>query len=257
MTIETAREGHVTVITINRPEASNALDSESAAALDAALRSFESDSGARVAILTGAGEKAFCAGADLRARAEPDMTPAERALSRGDPSLVRDPGLTKPTIAAINGYALGGGLELALICDIRLCSSNAVFALPEATVGSMPGSGGTQRLSRAVGPGTAAYLALTGDRIDAGEALRIGLVMRITETGALMAEARAIAQRVAANAPLAVRAIRQALRQGQDMPLAQGLLYERSLFNLLRESEDRQEGRRAFAEKRRPVFRGR
>ncbi|WP_342642093.1 enoyl-CoA hydratase/isomerase family protein [Rhodoligotrophos ferricapiens] len=257
MTIDVVHEDQVSLITINRPEARNALDPATARALYEALAAFEQDENRRVAIITGAGDKAFCAGADLRAALDPDVTLAQRALSPGDASLVRDPGLTKPVIAAVNGYALGGGFELALICDIRIASTNASFGLTEVTVGSMPGSGGTQRLPRIIPPGTAMHLALTGERIDAAEAYRIGLITRMTKPEMLLDEARAIAARIAANAPLSVRAVKQAIRNGQDMPLAQGLAYERNLFNLLRESEDRMEGRRAFAEKRKPVFRGR
>ncbi|MGF7160408.1 E-phenylitaconyl-CoA hydratase [Rhodoligotrophos appendicifer] len=257
MTIDIAHEGRITLITINRPEARNALDPASAAALHDALAAFEADADSRVAIVTGAGDRSFCAGADLRGVLDPDITLAQRAVGGSDASLVRDPGLTKPVIAAVNGYSLGGGFELALICDIRIASTTASFGLTEVAVGSMPGSGGTQRLPRLIGPGIAAHLALTGERIDAAEAFRIGLVTRVTEPDALMAEARAIAARIEANAPLSVRAVKQALRQGQDMPLSQGLIYERNLFNLLRESEDRIEGRRAFAEKRQPVFKGR
>lgn len=257
MTIQVEKRGAITLLTIDRPEARNALNPASSQLLYAALAEFEADGNARVAIVTGSGTKAFCAGADLRGVIDSDATLAQRALSPSDASLVRDPGLTKPVIAAVNGYALGGGFELALICDIRICSKDASFSLAEVTIGSMPGSGGTQRLPRIVAPGIATYLALTGDRIDAAEAYRIGLVTKVTESVDLMTEAFAIAERIAANAPLSVKAVRQALRQGQDVPLAHGLIYERNLFNLLRESEDRREGRAAFAEKRKPVFRGR
>lgn len=257
MTIRTEKRGFVTLLTIDRPEARNALNPETARLLYASLEAFEADPEARVAVITGAGDKAFCAGADLRGEPGSDMTTAQRALNSGDFSLARDPGLTKPVIAAVNGYALGGGLELALICDIRICSTNASFSLPEVTVGSMPGSGGTQRLQRVVAPGVAAHLVLTGERVDAAEAFRIGLVTKVTAPSDLLSDALAVAESIAGNAPLAVKAVRQALRQGQDMPLAQSLIYERNLFNLLRESEDRLEGRAAFAEKRKPNFRGR
>lgn len=257
MTIQVEKRGAITLLTIDRPEARNALNPANSQLLYASLAEFEADGNARVAIVTGSGTKAFCAGADLRGVIDSDATLAQRALSSSDASLVRDPGLTKPVIAAVNGYALGGGFELALICDIRICSKDASFSLAEVTIGSMPGSGGTQRLPRIVAPGIATYLALTGDRIDAAEAYRIGLVTKVTEAADLMTEAFAIAERIAANAPLSVKAVRQALRQGQEVPLAQGLIYERNLFNLLRESEDRREGRAAFAEKRKPVFRGR
>lgn len=257
MTIDIAQEDGITLITINRPEQRNALDVATAAALHDALVAFEDHENSRVAIITGAGTKSFCAGADLRGTLETDLTPAQRSLTAAGRSLIRDPGLTKPIIAAINGHALGGGFELALLCDIRVASTSATFGLTEVTIGSMPGSGGTQRLPRIVPPGIVMHLALTGERIGAEEAFRIGLVTRVTKPESLMSEAMLIASRVAANAPLAVRAVKQALKQGQDMPLQQGLMYERNLFNLLRESEDRIEGRRSFAEKRKPQFQGR
>ncbi len=257
MTIDLTRDGRITVITINRPDAHNALDPESAEALHEAMLAFDADDASTVAIITGTGERAFCTGADLRAAAATDMTPALRALGRGDASLVRDPGVAKPMIAAVNGYALGGGFELALICDIRVASRKAIFGLTEVAVGSMPGSGGTQRLPRIVAPGVAAHLALTGEHVDAAEAYRIGLVTRLFEPEALIEGALAVARAIDANAPLSVRAVKRAIRQGQDMPLAQGLSYERALFNLLRDSEDRQEGRRAFREKRKPSYQGR
>lgn len=257
MSIDVSGDGRITIITINRTEARNALDPDHAAALHEAMLAFEQDDSSTVAIITGAGDRAFCAGADLRLQVATDTTTAARALSNTDASLVRDPGLTKPIIAAVNGYALGGGFELALICDIRVASTNAVFGLTEVAVGSMPGSGGTQRLPRIVAPGVAMHLALTGERIDAAEAYRIGLVTRLVELDELMECALAIARVIDANAPLSVRAVKRAIRNGQDLPLQQGLAYERMLFNLLRDSDDRQEGRRAFGEKRKPVYQGR
>lgn len=257
MTINVSRDKRTTIITINRPKVRNALDPDSATALHEAMVSFDADKSSTVAIITGAGDRAFCSGADLRVAASAGATPAARAMDRADASLVRDPGITKPMIAAVNGYALGGGFELALICDIRIASRTAFFGLTEVSVGSMPGSGGTQRLPRIIPPGIALHLALTGERINAAEAYRIGLVTRVTEPDHLLEEALAVARGIDANAPLSVRAVKRAMRQGQDVPLAQGLAYERTLFNLLRDSEDRQEGRLAFREKRKPVYQGR
>jgi E-phenylitaconyl-CoA hydratase len=163
----------------------------------------------------------------------------------------------KPVIAAINGYALGGGLELALLCDVRIASSKAIFSLPEVGIGSIPGAGGTQRLIRAVGRSDAMMMLLTGERIDAAEALRIGLVSRVVEPEALQDAARALALKIASNAPLAVAAVKRLARIGVELPLAAGLELEQHAFGVLRDSEDRIEGRMAFAEKRKPVFRGR
>ncbi len=160
-------------------------------------------------------------------------------------------------IAAINGFALGGGLELAMLCDIRIAVSTAVFGLPEVCIGSIPGGGGTQRIVRAVGQSDAMLMLLTGERIDAQEALRIGLVSRVVAPQELAAAARAIAQRIATNAPLAVVAAKKLAQAGRELPLAAGLELEQQSFGNLRDSEDRIEGRRAFAEKRRPSFQGR
>jgi E-phenylitaconyl-CoA hydratase len=168
-------------------------------------------------------------------------------------------GLTtdKPLIAAVNGYAMGGGMELALACDIRICSENAQFALSEVKVGSIPGSGGTQRLTRYIGMSDAMLMLLTGERVDAKEAHRIGLVSKVVPADRLLATAREIADKIAANAPLSVRAVKRLAHQGLDMPLAQAMDAERYVFGLMYSSEDRLEGRKAFAEKRKPNYRGR
>jgi E-phenylitaconyl-CoA hydratase len=257
MTIDVARDGRIAIVTLNRPEAHNALSPEDSAVLHRTLLDLDADAAVNVIIVTGAGPKAFCAGADLSRVVDTTATAAEMALGGADRPLVRDPGIAKPLIAAVNGHALGGGLELALICDIRIASTNATFGLPEVTVGSLPGSGGTQRLQRVVAPGVALHLALTGERIDAAEAYRIGLVTRLAPPEKLMEEALAVARKIDGNAPLSVRAVKQAVRAGQDMGLTQGLAFERQLFNLLRFSADRLEGRQAFREKRPPKYEGR
>jgi E-phenylitaconyl-CoA hydratase len=255
MSIKVDRRERVVLITIDRPEARNALSPAVRDQLESELLAFERDPETRVAVLTGAGDT-FCAGADLKAPA-PSVTGPAAHFDPDNRPLVRDLGLTKPVIAAINGAALGGGLELALLCDIRIAATTASFALPEVRIGSMPGSGGTQRLARIIGLGNALYVALTGERFGAEEALRVGLVSRLVAPEALIEEAMAIAGRIAENAPLSVRATRQAIRDGADMTLAQGLKLERTLFTTLRDSEDRAEGRNAFREKRRPNFKGR
>jgi E-phenylitaconyl-CoA hydratase len=254
MDVEVERHGAVTLVTLNRPEASNALSRAASDALEAALLAFDADPGARVAVLTGAGSKCFCAGADLFAAAP---TPAEAgAPPLVDKPLVRDLGLSKPLIAAINGHALGGGLELALVADIRIAADHATLGLTEARIGSMPGSGGTQRLPRLIGQGHALLMMLSAERISAQEALQWGLVSRVVPGPELAATAMALARRIAANAPLAVRAIVRATREGIALPLAEGLALERSLFRTVRDTADRAEGRAAFREKRTPNFRG-
>jgi E-phenylitaconyl-CoA hydratase len=219
------------------------------------MLAFDADPDARVAVLTGSGDRCFCAGADLRAPLVPRAS-ADTQDAAPDRPLVRDLGLSKPVIAAVNGHALGGGLELALVADIRIAADHATFGLTEACIGSMPGSGGTQRLPRLIGPGHALLMALAGERISAQEALQWGLVSRVVPGPDLLETALALAERIAANGPLSVRAILLATRKGLELPLAEGLALERSLFNTLRDSADRAEGRAAFRERRAPSFKG-
>jgi E-phenylitaconyl-CoA hydratase len=256
MTVTVTQQGRVVVLMLNRPEARNALAPETRDALESELMAFERNADLAVAIITGAGDQAFCAGADLKVAVAATATGPAAIFDPANRSLVRDLHISKPVIAAINGLALGGGLELALCCDIRIASRNASFGLPEVRIGSMPGSGGTQRLARIVGIGNAMQMSLTGDRIDAEEALRIGLVSHVVEREVLT-EAMTIATRIAENAPISVRAIKKAIREGLEMPLPEGLNLERMLFTMVRDTEDRAEGRKAFREKRRPVFKGR
>ncbi len=263
MTLKSEIKGAVLILTLNRTAARNALNFEMREALTAQWQRFRDDDALRVAVLTGAGEAAFCAGADLKEIGDyyQSMTPIERR-ERGE----REPGLgaitrnfdpRKPVIAAINGACLAGGLELALACDIRITAAHATFGLPEVRRGILPGAGGTQRLPRAMPFGVAMEMILTGEPIDAEAALRWGLVSRLVPGNQLMESAMGIAERIAGNGPLAVRAARDAAYQGHDLPLEQALRVEQFHAEPLRQSEDAREGVRAFIEKRIPQFQGR
>jgi enoyl-CoA hydratase len=251
------REGAVATITVNREQVRNALNRATTAELRAALHEVEEDSGLRVAIITGKGEKAFIAGADINElRAMPSATDARAMSQRSHELGLFMSRMSKIVIAAINGFALGGGLELAMSCDIRLAADTARLGQPEINIGIMPGWGGTQRLARLAGRGMAKLLNLTGEMITAEEALRIGLVERVYPAGELMAAARALAAQIAGQAPLAVAAIKQAIDRGADMPLAEACMYEAALFGEIVATEDAKEGTSAFLEKRKPVWKG-
>ena len=246
-TIEIHREDAVALLTLNRPDKRNAVNDEMRAELTAAFAGFDADPSLRVVVLTGAGS-AFCAGGDLSASTVPDPD-RPRIIEPLDK-------FAKPVIAAINGIAFGGGLELALACDLRIASHAARFALPEVRLGSLPGSGGTQRLPAVVGPSLAAQMILTGEPIDAARALAAGLVSELCAPEKLLDTALAHARAIARNAPLAVIAAKRLLRAAAATHDAQRLDFERRLFNELARTEDRNEGRRAFREKRDPVFKG-
>lgn len=260
MPLQVTLEGHVATLMLDRPEAMNALDPQTLGELDAAFERLEQDPQVRVLILTGSGTRAFCAGADLK-KTVPGTEQAQDAAAAdagaaGAQSFREAMTAGKPIVCAINGYALGGGLELALACDVRIAVPTARFGLPEVRIGSIPGGGGTQRLPRAIGASDALLLLLTGDQIDAAEALRIGLISRVVAADALMEHARSIAARIAANGPLSVRAVKQLVHQGANLPLPEALAAEQAAFRRLYHSQDRLEGRLAFAQKRAPVFRG-
>lgn len=258
MSLEFSVVDGIALLRLNRPEALNAIDPELRAALRDAWHEVARDDRIRVAVLTGAGERAFCVGADLKKTMPPSESFAELTFGRAESDhLLAGMAMDKPIIAAINGHAIGGGLEITLACDIRIAASHAQFGLPEARVGSMPGAGGTQRLPRMIGQSSAMQMLLTGDRIDAAEALRLGLVSTLHAPADLLPAAQEIAARIAANAPLAVRAIKRTVRFGLDLPLEAAVALERLAFGALRDTEDRIEGRKAFQEKREPVFRGR
>ncbi|MGE8688078.1 MAG: enoyl-CoA hydratase/isomerase family protein [Achromobacter sp.] len=258
MALDIAVQDHVATLTLNRPEAMNSIDPEMRNQLHAAWKRIKEDDDIRVAILTGAGDKAFCTGSDLKKTMPPKESFAELTFGRAySDHLLEGLDTDKPLICAINGYAMGGGMELALACDIRVASDNAVFALSEVRIGSIPGAGGTQRLPRAIGASNAMLMLLTGDRVDAAEALRTGLVSKVVSREELLPTAREIALRIAQNAPLSVRSIKRLVTSGADMPLPAALDNERYVFGLLRDTEDRIEGRRAFQEKRPPVYQGR
>lgn len=247
----------VATATLNRPDALNSIDADTMQEMAALWDRIRKDDAIRVVILTGAGDKAFCTGMDLKKTMPPDASYAQAAFAgEGDRSFVGSLAIDKPVLCAINGYALAGGLELALACDIRIAVESASFGLPEVRIGSIPGAGGTQRLPRIVGLSNAMHMLLTADRIDSAEALRIGLVSKVVPAPELMDTARAIAGRIAANAPLAVRAVKQLVVRGADLPLSAAIDAERMAWGVLRNTRDRIEGRLAFQEKRKPVYTG-
>lgn len=244
-------------LTVNRPEKLNALDQETVKEIDAVMDAFTRDDDARALILTGAGPKAFVAGADIGELSRRTPQDGKEYSSYGQQVLGKLEASGKPTLAAINGFALGGGLEIALACHIRIAAKGASVGLPEVTLGIIPGFGGTQRLSRLIGRGRALELILSGDRIDADEAWRIGIVNKVVPADELMSRAEEIARTMISRGPVAVRFAIEAVDRGLEMPLAEGLFLEATLFGLLTTTEDMKEGTRAFLEKRKPSFRGR
>ena len=248
-------------ITLNRPEVMNAINQEMSGEIVSACRRAEVDEGARLVIFKGAGEKGFSAGMDLKERAERTFSPIERRQLKVTPAAINMPTqavavITKPTIAAINGYAVGGGLEIALACDIRIASEDAKLGLTEVRRGMLPGSGGTQRLTRIVGIAKALEICLSGQLVDAKEALRIGLINEVVRTEELLAAAERLAKATLKGAPISLRFIKEAITKGMELPLDQGLRLEADLSALIATTEDCKEGPRAFAEKRAPVWKG-
>jgi len=257
MAVEVSRQGAVAVVTVSRPEALNALNSETNALLLAAVHEVSTDEGVRAVVLTGAGEKSFVAGADIPEMSTLTAEEARRFSALGQAVMSGIEAAPQPWIAAVNGYALGGGCELALACDIRLAAENAKFGQPEITLGITPGFGGTQRLPRNVGAGWAKYLVLSGRHIRADEALRIGLVQGVYARDELMPQAMKLADEMAARSPLAMRYCKAAVHAAADSDITTGQGVERDLFALSFATSDQKEGMAAFLEKRPPEYSGR
>jgi enoyl-CoA hydratase len=246
----------IAYITFNRPKVLNALNRQTMQELLIALGAAKLDDAVRVVILTGAGEKAFIAGADINELAQQTPVDGKEMSIFGQGVLRILETMGKPSIAAINGFALGGGCELALACSIRLASRNAKLGQPEVKLGILPGYGGSQRLARLCGKGVAHELVLGAEMISADEAMRIGLVNHVYEPAELMPAAEALAKKIAANAPLAVQYAMEAIEHGMEMPQEEGLFLEATLFGLCCATEDMKEGTRAFLEKRAAQFKG-
>ena len=250
------RERAVAVVTINRPKVLNALNAQTLDELGRMMLELKHDDSIRVVILTGAGEKAFVAGADINELAVQTPTGGREHALAGQAVLELIENLGKPVIAAVNGYALGGGCEIAMACTLRIAAETAKLGQPEINLGLIPGYAGTQRLSRLVGKGKAMELILTGAPITADEAARIGLVNRVVPPPDLMPTARALAEQIARNAPIATTYILTAVNKGLEMPFLDACGFEATLFGLIASTDDMREGTRAFLEKRKPEFKG-
>ena len=250
----------IAFVTFNRPESMNAINRQMARELIDACRQAEDDSGVRIAIFTGAGERAFSAGMDLKERAETGFSPIERRNQKLTQTIHTQSraiaAMTKPTIAAIRGYCVGGGLEMALACDLRIAADDAKLGLTEVLRGLIPGAGGTQRLTRAVGVTKALEMCLTGDTVSGADAARLGLVNRAVPANELLQAAEDLANRILKGAPMSVAFIKEAIKKGIELPLEEGLRLEADLSALIGTTEDSKEGPRAFAEKRAPVWKG-
>ena len=244
-------------ITLNRPEAMNAISDTVRAEIPKAIAKAEADDNVRVMVFSGAGERAFCAGADITGFKAVDSLVRHRQGRAHTHWILAFDHARKPMIAAIHGYCLGGGLEIAMACDIRIAAEGAKFGLPEVSRGTLPGSGGTQRLARLVGLGRALDIALSADHVNADDALRMGLISRLVPRAELMAAAEALATRIAGHAPLSVLLVKEAVRGSLETDLSTGLRLEADLSTLIASTEDRVEAGKAFREKRKPVFKGR
>ena len=249
-------EGPIGVLSVKRPEALNALNKQVLADLDSALTKLEATTDIRALIITGSGEKAFVAGADIKEMEDINPSQSTEFARRGQSVFSRLENLKIPSIAAVNGFALGGGLELALACDFILASNKAKLGLPEVSLGLIPGYGGTQRLARHCGQQVAKLFVLTGDMFSAEQCLSFGLVTQVVEPQDLMAEAMKRAQSIAKRSPVAVRLAKEAISKGFDLSLKEGLALEAELFQKTFSSNDKTEGVKAFIEKRAPQFKG-
>jgi enoyl-CoA hydratase/carnithine racemase len=250
-------KGPIAYVTVNRPKVLNALNTPTWTDLKAAFEEAKADASVRGVILTGAGDRAFIAGADISELAHVDAYDAEESSRFGQKVLGHIENLGKPVIAAVNGFALGGGCETAMACTIRIAAEHARFGQPEVKLGLLPGGGGTQRLPRLVGKGRALQLILTGETISAQEAYRIGLVNEVVPAANLIDRAETILKQITANAPIAVKFSLEAANRGLDSSQSEGLVLEASYFGICAATEDKKEGTSAFLEKRAPQFRGR
>jgi enoyl-CoA hydratase len=246
----------IAVVTLDRPKVLNALNLQSMAELEWVFLDIQQNPNVRVVLITGAGDKSFVAGADIRELASLTAQEGERVATRGQRIFGLIENCGKPVIACINGFALGGGCELALACTLRIAATNARLGQPEVKIGIIPGYGGTQRLPRLIGKGAALKMILTGEAISADDAFRLGLVDEIVAPDQLLLRAEQIAQTIAGMAPLAVRDSIRAVNSGYDLPLASGLELEASLFGLACSTSDKEEGTKAFLEKRAPKWNG-
>ena len=251
------RDGAVAVVTINRPKVLNALNAQTLDELRRVVLELGHDDAVRAIVLTGAGEKSFVAGADINELAVQTPTSGREHALTGQHVLDLVENLGKPVIAAINGFALGGGCELAMACTLRIAAETAKLGQPEIGLGLIPGYAGTQRLSRLVGKGRAMEIMLSGTPISAAEAERIGLVNRVVPLADVVTEARKLAHQLANNAPIAMRYIITAINKGLEMPFAEGCVFEATLFGLVASTDDMREGTAAFLQKRKPEFKGR
>jgi len=251
------KKNSIAYVTVNRPKVLNALNTPTWADLETAFQDAKADASVLGVILTGAGDKAFIAGADISELAHVDAYGAEESSRFGQGVLDLIENLGKPVIAAVNGFALGGGCETAMACTMRIATEHAKFGQPEVKLGLLPGGGGTQRLPRLVGKGRALQLILTGETISAQEAYRIGLVNEVVPAASLIDRAEAILKQIAANAPIAVKFSLEAANKGLETSQSQGLALEASFFGICAATEDKKEGTMAFLEKRTPQFRGR